>query len=173
MPGDQLQNFQSPNVLWLKCQIVIDSVGPSFEPIPSHIGQSGDRGQLQIDLPVGSSSHLEWTPVHGSGAPIDSAIVVFTRLVNGRQLWLQPGAVEPDESGRWVHPAVNLHANSERYVYALAVPARDVLRARALFGPDVISVKDLRQRLESSGLQAAVLSQPKLLDRVDSEYEIS
>jgi hypothetical protein len=114
---------------------------------------------------------LEWTPVHGSAAPADRRILVFTRLVRQR-LWLQPGEVEADQDGRWAHPRVNLHASQERYVYALAVAPESVPLARSLFGPDLTSVVDLQQRLRASGTHFA-LSEPKLLNRIADPLHVT
>jgi hypothetical protein len=148
--SDNLQNFQSPNVIWLRCQIVIRSGNIDFHPIPSHIGKKGPGASFAIDLPSGMSNG-PWAVINGSGAPFDRVVLVFTWLIDG-QCWVQEQEVEPAQDGRWVHPQCNLNSPRDRFVAALAVNPAAVPQVRAMFKDKLTSIRAVERALTARGV---------------------
>ena len=162
IPADKHLNFDEPDTLCLRSQILLTAKGPAFEPLPVRGGAR--PGPFCIDALGATRTHHEYLPICGSGAPPGHLVLVFTRLVRER-LWLQPGAVEATHEGHWVHPRVHLRASQERHIFALAVPATELARTAAAFTNELRDVSTLEDRLSLADVPYR-LSTPILLNRV-------
>ncbi len=132
LQGDNLKEFRSPDFLLLRCELTITPSAITMEPITTPQPDPRIPRSFSIDRPTGDKSAGDWIAIHGTGAPVGWRVLVITWIV-GSRCWLQPGSVEPDSHGDWVHPQCNLNTRKQRYVYALAVHPDDLARFERLF----------------------------------------
>lgn len=160
---DNVREFRSPDFLLLRCQLTLTPLTVELEPLAPSDGIGKSRRLFQIEHPSSDISSDEWVSIHGSGAPIGWKILVITWLVDTR-CWLQPGEVEADSHGDWVHPRCNLRSHGERYVYAAAVHPDALSRVRRLFEERVIAtIPDLEGILSAQGITYALSRRKRLL----------
>ena len=161
--SDNIKEYRSPDFLLLRCLLTLTPTEVRLEPLASGYPNLAPPPAFKIERPLGDQIAGEWIALHGTGAPVGWKVLIINWVL-GSRCWVQPGEVEPDSHGDWVHPSCNLRAHRERYVYAIAVHPDDLDRFRRMFAERIFkTIPELEGLLRDATVKYVLSRRKRLL----------